>query len=59
MPLAPNALSAFVTLLVTIGPIETAVMFASLTSAVHRPDGRSLAPQSIVIADGSRFWSRP
>jgi multiple antibiotic resistance protein len=50
MPLAPNALSAFVTLLVTIGPIETAVVFASLTSAVHRPERRSLALRSIVVA---------
>ena len=50
MVLPPNILSAFVTLLVTIGPIETAVVFASLTAGVHRPDRTSLATRSIVIA---------
>lgn len=52
MPLAPNALSAFVTLFVTIGPIETAVIFASLTAAVHRPDRLNLAVRSVVVAGG-------
>jgi multiple antibiotic resistance protein len=52
MPPAPNALSAFVTLFVTIGPIETAVIFTGLTAAVHRPERRSLALRSIIIAGG-------
>jgi multiple antibiotic resistance protein len=50
MALPPSTLSAFVTLFVTIGPIETAVVFAGLTAGVHRPDRRSLATRSILIA---------
>ncbi|MBV9511589.1 MAG: MarC family protein [Caulobacteraceae bacterium] len=50
MPLPPVLLSAFVTLLVTIGPIETAVIFSALTAGVHRPQRRSLAARSILIA---------
>jgi len=50
MALPPSILSAFVTLFVTIGPIETAVVFASLTAGVHRPARRSLATRSILIA---------
>jgi multiple antibiotic resistance protein len=50
MTLPSNILSAFVTLFVTIGPIETAVVFAGLTAGVHRPDRRSLATRSILIA---------
>jgi multiple antibiotic resistance protein len=46
----PSILSAFVTIFVTIGPIETAVVFASLTAGVHRPERRSLAKRSILIA---------
>ena len=50
MVLPPNVFSAFVTLFVTVGPIETAVVFASLTAGVHRPDRASLATRSILIA---------
>ena len=50
MNLPPNILSAFLTLFVTIGPIETAVVFAALTAGVHRPERKSLAPRSVVIA---------
>jgi multiple antibiotic resistance protein len=50
MALPPSILSAFVTLFVTIGPIETAVVFASLTAGVHRPDRASLATKSILVA---------
>lgn len=50
MLLSPNILSAFVTIFVTIGPIETAVIFAGLTSGVHRPDRRSLAARSVTVA---------
>ncbi len=46
----PGLLSAFVTMLVTIGPIETAVIFAGLTAGVHRPDRRGLAARSVTIA---------
>lgn len=45
-----NILSAFVTVFVTIGPIETAVVFAALTAGVHRPERRSLAARSVAIA---------
>ena len=50
MTLPPNILSAFVTVFVTIGPIETAVVFAALTAGVHRPERRSLAARSVMIA---------
>ena len=50
MILPSNLLSAFVTVFVTIGPIETAVVFASLTSGVHRPERASLAARSVTIA---------
>jgi multiple antibiotic resistance protein len=42
--------SAFVTLLVTIGPIETAAIFASLTNGIHRTHRVSLAIRSIMVA---------
>jgi len=42
--------SSFVTLLVTIGPIETAVVFASLTAGIHRGARISLARRSVTIA---------
>lgn len=42
--------SAFVTLFVTIGPIETAAVFASLTTGVHRTRRTSLALRSVTIA---------
>jgi multiple antibiotic resistance protein len=43
-------LSSVVTLFVTIGPIETAVIFAGLTSGVHHKERRSLALRSVTIA---------
>lgn len=42
--------SAFVTLFVTIGPVETAAVFASLTGGIHRENRRSLAVKSVAIA---------
>jgi multiple antibiotic resistance protein len=48
--IAPSSLSSFVTLLVTIGPIETGVVFASLTAGIHRGERVSLAIRSTVIA---------
>jgi len=50
MQLSPNLLSSFITLLVTIGPIETAVVFASLTAGSHRSGRISLARRSVLIA---------
>jgi multiple antibiotic resistance protein len=50
MHVPPNILSAFVTLLVTIGPVETAVVFASLTAGVHHEQRGSLARRSVLIA---------
>jgi len=50
MQIPASLLSNFVTLLVTIGPVETAVVFASLTAGVHRRDRTSLAWRSTVIA---------
>lgn len=48
---APHGiLSSFVTLFVTIGPVETAVVFASLTAGIHRSQRRSLALRSVTIA---------
>ena len=43
MNLPPNLLSTLVTVCVTIGAIETAVVFAALTACVHRPERKSLA----------------
>lgn len=42
--------SIFVTFLVTIGPVETAAVFAGLTAGIHRGDRRALAMQAVVIA---------
>lgn len=50
MHIAPSILSSFVTLLITIGPVETAVVFASLTTGVHRSERCSLALRSVMIA---------
>lgn len=50
MPIPPGIFSSFVTLLVTIGPIETAVVFASLTAGIHRGARISLARRSVTIA---------
>lgn len=52
MDIAPNILSSFVTLFVTIGPVETAVVFASLTAGIHRHQRRSLAFRAVLIAGG-------
>lgn len=50
MHVPPGIFSSFVTLLVTIGPIETAVVFASLTAGIHRSERTSLARRSVTIA---------
>jgi multiple antibiotic resistance protein len=50
MHVSSSLLSSFVTLFVTIGPIETAVVFAGLTSGAHYKERRSLAFRSVSIA---------
>jgi len=50
MHVPSSLLSGFVTLFVTIGPTETAVMFAGLTSGIHHIERRSLAVRSVTIA---------
>ncbi len=50
MHVSSSLLSSFVTLFVSIGPIETAVIFASLTSGIHHKERRSLALRSVAIA---------
>jgi len=50
MHVPPSILSAFITLFVTIGPIETAAIFASLTAHVHRSERPALARRSTCIA---------
>ena len=42
--------SVFVTLLVSIGPIETAAVFASLTKGTHHDNRKSLAARAVVVA---------
>ncbi len=48
--MSQSLLSVFVTLLVTVGPVETAVYFAGLTAGIHRSERRSLAARSTLIA---------
>lgn len=48
--LAAFAINAVVTLFVTIGPIETAAVYAALTSGVHLPERGRLAWRSVSIA---------
>src|SRR5689334_11736414 len=50
MPVSMELWSAFVTLLVTIGPIDTAAVFASLTSGVHKENRIGLAIRAVCIA---------
>jgi multiple antibiotic resistance protein len=42
--------SAFVTLLVTIGPVDTAAVFTSLTKGVHHANRKSLAARAVMAA---------
>lgn len=44
------ALTAFATLLVTIGPVETAAIYATVTAGIHKPERKRLARRSILIA---------
>jgi multiple antibiotic resistance protein len=44
------AITAFATLFVAIGPIDTAIVFGGLTAGVHRPERFPLAWQAVMIA---------
>jgi multiple antibiotic resistance protein len=44
------AITAFATLFVAIGPIDTAIVFGGLTAGVHRPERLRLAWQAVVVA---------
>ena len=44
--------SAFVTMLATIGPVETAAVFASLTTGIHRRHRTALAARATFVAGG-------
>jgi multiple antibiotic resistance protein len=50
MQIPSSILSSLVTLFVTIGPIETAVIFAGLTTGIHHNERRNLALRSVAIA---------
>jgi multiple antibiotic resistance protein len=45
-------LTAFATLFITIGPIETAAVYAAVTAGIHKPDRKKLALRSVVVATG-------
>src|SRR3954469_9414318 len=48
--LSDFTITAFATLFVAIGPIDTAIVFGGLTSGVHRPEQFRLAWRAILIA---------
>jgi len=50
MQLPASLWSAFVTLLVTIGPVDTAAVFTSLTRGVRRAHRKSLAARAVLAA---------
>jgi multiple antibiotic resistance protein len=52
MPIADFAVTAFATLFVAIGPIDTALVFGGLTGDVHRPERLQLALRAVLIAAG-------
>jgi len=52
MTYSESALVAFSTLIATIGPLETAVLFAALTPGVTRERRRQIAIKAILIATG-------
>lgn len=43
-------ITAFATLFVAIGPIDTAIVFGGLTAGIHRPERFRLAWQAVLIA---------
>lgn len=52
MSFPSNLISAFVTLFVTIGPIETAAIFAGITASNTAGDRKRLAARGVLIAGG-------
>ena len=50
MPLAELAATAFATLFVAFGPVETAAVFGGLTAGVPRPARYRLAWQAVLLA---------
>ncbi len=52
MPLSLSLWSAFVTLFVTMGPVETGTIFASLTAGSHGLKRKSIAARAVVVAGG-------
>lgn len=44
------AITAFTTLFVAIGPIDTAIVFGGLTGGIHRPERFRLAWQAVLVA---------
>lgn len=50
MSLAELAATAFTTLFIAIGPIDSALVFGGLTAGVHRPERFRLAWQAVLIA---------
>ena len=50
MHLPSSVLSTLVTFVVSIGPIEAAVIFTSLTTGIHHKERRSRARRSVTIA---------
>jgi len=52
MTVAEFTVTAFATLFVAIGPIDTAIVFGGLTSGVHRPERFRLAWRAVLIAGG-------
>jgi multiple antibiotic resistance protein len=50
MTMSELATTAFATLLVAFGPVETAAVFGGLTAGVHRPERLRLAWQAVLIA---------
>jgi multiple antibiotic resistance protein len=50
MSLSLSLWSAFVTLFVTMGPVETGTIFASLTAGIHSLRRKSLAARAVILA---------
>src|ERR1044072_9754091 len=48
--LSDFTITAFATLFIAIGPIDTAIVFGGVTAGVHRPERFRLACQAVLIA---------
>ena len=56
MHLPLSTWSAFISLLVTIGPIDMAAVFTSLSSGVHPSNRKSLAARAVLAAERLQHW---